>query len=82
MWDFLKRVARSYYASEFCEAAIDSLHADLSVLSYLQQLSSTCFVNLTLFKGRVGLFSSSCDWFGRSTCQRELSWTARRHRAS
>ena len=42
MCDFSKRVARSYYAGELCQPAIDSLHIDISVLSYLQQLSSTC----------------------------------------
>jgi hypothetical protein len=35
MCDFSKRVARSYYAGELCQPAIDSLHTDSSVLSYL-----------------------------------------------
>jgi hypothetical protein len=42
MQDFSRRIARSYYAREICDAAIDSLHADIHVLQYLQQLPSTC----------------------------------------
>jgi hypothetical protein len=42
MWDFSDRVARCYYAREFSQHAIDSLHTDISVLSYLQRLSRAC----------------------------------------
>jgi hypothetical protein len=53
--DFSKRVARSYYAGEFCNAAIDSLHVDLSVLSYLQRLLSTCTDDPDTVQGPHGL---------------------------
>jgi hypothetical protein len=43
--DFSWRVARAYYACELNEHAIDSLHADFDVLSYLQRLSRNCFAD-------------------------------------
>jgi hypothetical protein len=42
MPDFSRGIARSHYAREIYDTAIDSLHADIHVLQYLQQLSSTC----------------------------------------
>jgi hypothetical protein len=61
MWDFSNRVARSYYARELSQHAIDSLHADISVLSYLQRLSRTCTDDPETkpFKNRVDLFNST-----------------------
>jgi hypothetical protein len=44
--DFSRRVARAYYAYELSEHAIDSLHADFDVLSYLQRLSRNCFTDV------------------------------------
>jgi hypothetical protein len=40
--DFSDRVVRCYYARELSQHAIDSLHTDISVLSYLQRLSAAC----------------------------------------
>jgi hypothetical protein len=42
MWNFSNRAARCYYARELSQHAIDSLHTDISVLSYLQRVSRTC----------------------------------------
>jgi hypothetical protein len=43
--DFSRRVARAYYTCELNEHAIDSLHADIDVLSYLHRLSRNCFTD-------------------------------------
>ena len=43
--EFSRRVARAYYADELSDHAIDSLHADNQVLSYLHRLSRHCYTD-------------------------------------
>ena len=60
MKDFSRRVARAYYAYELNEHAVDSLHADIDVLGYLQRLSRHCFTDAPeLPTNRVDSFSST-----------------------